>query len=116
MLPDIHLALQRLLFDQGRIPADEVDVRFDPPTQEWVDTLTRPTINLFLCDVQENTELRSASFETARGNGQGRRIVPPRRIDLLYVISAVTTEIDDEHRLLWRTLATLMRYPRFPAE
>ncbi|HEU5317664.1 MAG TPA: Pvc16 family protein, partial [Chloroflexota bacterium] len=58
MLPDIARALEQLLHERGGISPREVDVRFEAPTTEWVDSLTRPTINLFLCDVRENTELR----------------------------------------------------------
>jgi hypothetical protein len=35
---------------------------------------------------------------------------------LQYTVSVITTEIEDEHRLLWRTLATLMQHPHLPPE
>ena len=44
-------------------------------------------------------------------NGDCRRV----RIDLRYLVSAHTTETDDEHRLLWRALGTLMKSPELPA-
>jgi hypothetical protein len=116
MLPEIHLALQRLLYDYGGIPATEVDVRFEAPTKEWIDTLTRPTIDLFLHYVRENTELRQTAFSTTKVNGRGVRQLPARRVDLHYLVSAITTDLDDEHRLLWRTLATLMRHAYLPPE
>jgi hypothetical protein len=31
-------------------------------------------------------------------------------------VSALTTNIEDEHQLLWRILVTLIRYPQFPPE
>jgi hypothetical protein len=116
MLPEIHVALRRLLYDYGGIPATEVDVRFEAPTREWIDTLTRPTINLFLHHMRENTELRQTAFTTTRVNGRGVRQLPPRRVDLHYLVSAITTDLDDEHRLLWRALATLLRHAHLPPE
>ncbi len=114
MLPDIHEALQRLIHDQGRISPFEVDVRFEMPTKEWLGRLTRPTVVFFLFDLAENIELRRNDFQQTRGNGRAERRLPPRRIDLHYLISAVTTDAADEHRLLWRTLETLLRYQQLP--
>src|SRR5438067_684693 len=114
MLTEINLAVQRLLYQQGGIPPEEVDVRFEAPTKEWIDSLTRPTINVFLCDVRENIELRRGDYQVGRENGRAKYELPPRRIDLQYMVSVITTEIEDEQRLLWRTLATLMRHAHFP--
>lgn len=116
MLADIHDALQRLLYEHGRISPFEVDVRFEAPTKEWVERLTRPTLNLFLFELQENTDLRQTSFQTTRGNGRAERRLPPRRVDLRYMVTAITTEIDDEHRLLWRALVTLLRHQQLPVD
>lgn len=116
VLPDIHSSLRRLISDYGGISPLEVDIRFEAPTKEWITRLTRPTINLFLFDLHENTELRQNNFETTRANGQGIRRLPPRRINLQYMVSALTTEVDDAHRLLWRTLVTLLKYPELPLE
>jgi Pvc16 N-terminal domain/Carboxypeptidase regulatory-like domain len=116
MLPDIHTSLERLLYERGRIPSREVDIRFDLPTKEWVDGLTRPTISFYLFDVRENTTLRRANLESTQHNGRVVKSLAPRRFDLNYLVSAITTNVDDEHRLLWRTLGTLLRFPRLPAE
>jgi hypothetical protein len=37
-------------------------------------------------------------------------------MDLGYLVTALTGDIADEHRLLWRALATLMREPTLPEE
>lgn len=116
MLTELHTAVQRLVHECGRVPASDVDVRFDPPRREWVTSLTRPTLSFFLFDVRENTELRQANLEASRGNGHTTYRVPPRRFDLRYMVSALTTVIEDEHLLLWRALVTLLRYPTFPDE
>ena len=116
MLLELHNTLQRLLYDRGQISPREVDIMFEAPTRERVDKLTRPTINMFLFDLQENIELRQSNFETTRNNGRAERRQAPRRFDLRYMVSVLTTEVEDEHQLLWRVLLTLVRHPQFPAE
>jgi len=113
MLNDSHLALGQLLYRRGLIP-DEVDIRYEAPTKEWAESLTRPTISFFLFDVQENKEKRETNLQTFRSNGRAERRMPPRRIDLMYCVSVFATEVADEHELLWRVLATLMKYEQFP--
>jgi hypothetical protein len=115
MLSDGHQALGRLLYGRGFIP-EEVDVRYEAPTKQWVDSLIRPTISFFLFDVQENKEKRETNLQTVRSNGRAERRMPPRRIDLFYSVSAFATEVADEHELLWRVMATLMKYQQFPDE
>src|SRR5262245_20545464 len=110
MLTNTSHALQQLLWSSGRIDSEEVDIRFEAPTKCWVAPLNRPTINLFLFDVQENTEKRETNVQTVRSNGKAERRLPPRRFDLKYMVSALSTEIEDEHHLLWRILSTLMKY------
>lgn len=113
-LPDIHAALRTLLTEEGLINPAEVDVAFDAPTRQWVDRLTRPTINLFLHDVRENAERRDNSYHVARKDGRAERRRAPRRIDLRYLVSAIATDVDDEHRLLWRALYALMKHQSLP--
>jgi hypothetical protein len=98
------------------MPPEEVDIRFEAPTRELIDRLVRPTINLFLFDVHENTTLRQTNFPSARADGHAERRMPPRRVDLRYLVSALSTEIADEHELLWRAMVTLMKYPELPRE
>jgi hypothetical protein len=116
MLNDIHNAIRQLVHTYGRIDPVDVDVKFDTPSDEWVTSLTRPTISMFLFDVQENTEKRETNMQLVRGNGKAERRLPPRRIDLCYMVSALTADVEDEHELLWRALATLMKYREFPRE
>jgi hypothetical protein len=116
MLLEIHNTIQQLIHEHGQISPLEVDITFDTPTHELIDKLTRPTINLFLFELQENTDLRQSDFESARNNGRGERRMPPRRFDLHYMVSILTTELEDAQQLLWRVLLTLVRYPHFPAE
>jgi hypothetical protein len=116
MLTELHDALRRLLHEQGQMSPLEVDVRFEAPTRQWIDRLTRPTIDLFLYDLEENADLRATQFQTLRSNGHAERRAPPRRIDLKYMVSGLATDIGDAHRLLWRALVTLLKYPEVPTE
>ena len=116
MLAAIHDSVATLLYDKGRIDPNEVDVSFEVPRDDWVRSLTRPTINLFLFEVVENTEKRETSPYTNISGGKAERRLPPRRIDLSYMVSVLTTDVEDEHEVLWRVLATLMRYQQLPQE
>lgn len=116
MLLELHTMLQRLLYERGQINPQEVEIRFEAPIQERIDRLLLPTINFFLFEVQENVELRQNAYQTVRANGRGERRPPPRRFDLHYMVSALSSEIEDEHLLLWRVLTTLVRYPHLPDE
>jgi hypothetical protein len=116
MLHEVHSALQRLLYERGQISAREVDIQFERPTRERIDKLIRPTINLFLFDLQENIELRQNDFRTRSSNRRAERYLPPRYFDLRYMVSILTSAIEDEHLLLWRVLTTLVRHPQFPPD
>jgi hypothetical protein len=116
MLPEIHTLLRTLLYDVGRINPLEVDILFEAPTLERFQRMTRPAISIYLFDVRENLDLRNTSFPTTKTATSAQRRMPPRRIDLYYMVSALSTDVDDEFRLLWRALATLMRHPDFPDE
>ena len=116
MLTELHATLRALLYDRGLIDRGEVEIAFDAPARPWIGAQTRPTLNFFLYDIEENTDLRSTAMQTARGNGVGIHRMPPRRFDLRFMVSAITTAIEDEHLLLWRALVTLMKYPTIPTE
>ncbi len=116
MLTEIGETLRSMIYEEGRISPADVDVRFDAPAKEWIGRLVRPTVNCFLYGVQENSDLRQTGFQSTRVNGRAERRMPPRRIDLQYMVSAHATEKEDEHLLLWRVLATLLRFPELPDE
>ena len=116
MLNAINQAFASLLRERGLIDPLDVDVRFDVPSEEWVESLTRPTVNAFLIELRENTEKRDNAPVTAINGGRAERRMAPRRIDLMYMVSVVTADIEDENELLWRVLATLMKHQQFPSD
>jgi len=116
MLNAIHQAFESLLRDRGLIDPLDVDVRFDIPCEEWVESLTRPTVNAFLFELYENTDKRDSAPVTTVNGGRAERRMAPRRIDLMYMVSILTADVEDEHELIWRVLATLMKHQQFPSE
>jgi hypothetical protein len=116
MLNAINAAVETLLRDRGRIDPLDVDVRFEVPSDAWVGSLTRPTVNFFLFELHENTEKRDGAPQTSVNGGRAERRMPPRRIDLQYMVSVLTADVEDEHEVLWRVMATLMKHQQFPPE
>jgi Pvc16 N-terminal domain len=115
MLPNLQNITRSLLLEHSSIPALEVDVRFEAPTRQWASSLFRPTISLFLYDVQENLELRHTAFNTWREGNTGFSKAEPRLYDFRFLVSAFATEIEDEHAIFWRVLHTLLRFSEFPS-
>lgn len=116
MINDLDETLRALLVLKGPIDPSAIDIRFELPSRDWAASVTRPTINLFLYDVRENHELRSNQRFLARNGAVGTQTRAPARVDLSYLITAWTAEISDEHQLLGRVLATLLRFQELPAD
>lgn len=117
MFDEFDEALRNLLMQEIPIRGNEVEISFDQPRREWSARLNRPTLSLFLYDMRENLSLRNRTprqnYEPARGEMLIQR--PEVRMDLYYMITAWASEVDDEHRLLARTLLVLLRHGQLPA-
>jgi hypothetical protein len=119
MFDEIDDALRQLLIREIPIRSNEVEIAFEHPKREWSARLNRPTLNLFLHDVRENVDLRNSYQHYARPNGDQRTATLPRpthRVDLHYMVTAWASEPDDEHRLLARTMLSLLRVPELPSD
>lgn len=126
MINDLDETIKQLLVEGVPLDLSEVDVVFDAPTKEWSGSLARPTLNCYLYHMAENTDLRNMDWEMERsqvGSGEGGRIRPgairrkmPSRIDMCYMVTAWANLVEDEHRLLWRSIAAFMRYRQIPQE
>src|SRR6266542_2582586 len=78
----------------------EVDVSFAAPDRDWAARVSRPTVNLYLWDVRRNLDERDGGQETVRdGNGRPMRRPPLPRVDCRYLVTAWTSEVQDEHYL-----------------
>ncbi len=111
-------ALSNLVNEFGAIDSQAIAFSFAVPTKEWIASLTQPTINFFLFDIRENTEKREVNPQAFRrmAEKEGGRKMPPRRMDLSYLVSVFASDARDELALLWRVTATLMRYSVLPEE
>jgi hypothetical protein len=108
MLQDLDETIRQILVKKGKLNGGDIDISFDQPTGEWAGGLTRPTINVYLYDIRENVELRNRQWTVERdANNKSRRVMEPMRVDLSYIVTVWTRNIEDEHRLLWRVLHTL---------
>jgi hypothetical protein len=115
MINDLDEVLRTLLIEELPIKNGEVDISFDLPNREWSARLNRPTLNLFLYDLRENTTLRQPEWQIKRdGDGTAKKRRSPVRMDLHYIITAWAKEALDEHHLLTRTLMVLFRHPILP--
>lgn len=117
MIHELDETLKQLLITEMHIENSEVEIQFDLPQRDWTAGVSKPTLNLYLYGITENTELRRNNWVVERGgNGQATKKRPPRRIDLTYLVTAWTSTVEDEHRLLWRALWALFRHPELPEE
>ena len=119
MIDELDEVLRQYLIRELPIKNNEIDIAFDQPRKEWSARVSQPTLNVYLYDVRENVKLRVGQqvWDTERhddGSISQRR--KPVRIDLHYLITAWTTEPEDEHRLLTRTLLALFRHQNLPDE
>lgn len=118
MIDLLDETIRDLIMQRGLFDADSVEVSFQQPTGTWAAGLTRPTINCYLYDIRENTELRSAEwFVEQKEKGQASKRLAPRRYNLSYLITAwAPNQAGDEHAILWRVLAVLSNHPIIPTE
>ena len=117
MFTDADDSIRQLLIRQVPLDVGEVDVCFDMPSRDWSGGLAKPTLNLYLYDIRENRDLRENDWIVSRDcNNTANKRRPPVRIDLSYLVTAWTTAVEDEHRLLWGVLSAFLRHPVLPRE
>lgn len=113
MLHLLDESLEALLREAVPLPERDVDIAFEAPDRDWGARITRPTVNLFLWDIQRNLDETDAGFELQRDpSGRTVRRTPPPRVDCRYLVTAWTSEVRDEHALLGAVLRTLLVTPR----
>lgn len=116
MLDDLDETIRQLLVRHVPLDTAEVDISFETPDREWSSRLNRPSINCYLYDVRENTDLRSTSWDITRQNGQFVKRKDPVRFVVTYQISVWARAPEDEHRLFWHVLSALARHPVLPED
>lgn len=91
-----------------------ITLHFTQPNRRWIENIANPTINFFLFDLTENTELRQLAPQSKRGST--RLHMPPRRFDLSYLVSTFAPIEADQYEILWSTLASLIEHQYLPEE
>lgn len=122
MIDDLDLTLKELLIRE--LPThllEGVALTFAPPNSDFPPAaVTLPAIDVFLYDVRENRELRSADWVTERrDDGAVVRQRPPVRVDCSYLVTAWASDSAqepwyDEHKMLGEVMRVLLRYPVIP--
>jgi len=117
MITDLDETIKKILIEKGKLDTGEVDISFECPDREWSASISKPTVNLYLYDIRENHELRGNEWYVHKDeNGIATRKKNPNRVDLSYLITVWTNDIEDEHRVLWYVLRTLFRYYELPQD
>jgi len=95
-----------------------IGIAFDQPTRPWVQTVTGPTVNLFLFDIRENLHRRDVMYEEVRDESGAlvARRPPPRRFDLHYTVTAWAPKALVEHKLLGVALSCFSAYDVAPRD
>jgi hypothetical protein len=115
MIDDLDKALRTLLKLEIPEDLDEEHIRFEAPDAGFAPSMK--AINLFLYDVRENRELRSAEWLMERqNNGAVTKQRAPVRVDCSYLITAWAGDVLSEHLLLGKVMRALLRHPTLPAE
>jgi hypothetical protein len=113
----VDRALEEFLRARVPLSAHAVDVSFQTPDRTWGAALTRPTVNVFLWEVQSHTGYLATGLQQ-RVNRTGdieRRPTNPV-VDLSYLVTAWATERRDEHELLGSVLACVLAHRAIPSE
>jgi hypothetical protein len=112
MIADLDVGLRDLLLSQLRRHGfDDIDVSFETPTTDWAGTLTRPTVNLFLCDIRRSAKPGQTGPDSGRANGRATERPPGMRVDCIFAITTWSKAVADEHRLLSQVLGVLFAHP-----
>jgi hypothetical protein len=121
MIDDLDRTLEELLHHELRAsPFEEISISFATPDSEFPsDAIALPAVDLFLYDVQENTDLRDKSWTVEHNpNGTATRAHALTRINCSYLITAwpedSATPAFAEHRLLGEIMKALVRHPTLP--
>lgn len=116
MLQQLDEGLEAFLRETVPLGRSEVDVSFEAPDKEWGAGITKPTVNLFLWDIRRSLDEAESGRELVERNGEKYWRQKPPRIDFRYLVTAWTTEVQDEHRLLGSVLTTLLANARLEEE
>ena len=118
MIAEVDNALRELLIRELPIRKGEIEIAFDQPRREWSTKLNKPTLNLYLFDIKENVDLRGSKQTFREDHEDGTVTIRrnPVRVDLNYLVTAWTKDVQDEHHLLSSALVALFSQPFLPQD
>ena len=108
----LRTLLRRELTETG---FNSVEIAFEAPNREWSSRLTQPTLNLFLYELRENRHHHKAQWDGA-SDGSRSEARPPLWLDAAYTLTAFSTAVEDEHRLMSQAITALAAYPELPPD
>jgi hypothetical protein len=120
---DLDSTLASLLTRElSRTVSDKVTISFATPDGQFPPaSISLPAVNLFLYDLQENSDLRDRAPLVARKtNGSVSSTPAPLRVDCYYLVTAWAPAGADshqrEHQLLGDAMKALIRYREIPPQ
>src|SRR3954463_8098846 len=117
MLHELDTAL-RTLVERELGEESDVEIDFDAPTKEWASHRNRPTIDIYLYDIRQDTT--RYQFGTIEHRGSDRLVTArrpmPKFFRIAYLVTAWTQRAEDEHRLLSGLMSTFLMHETIPAE
>jgi hypothetical protein len=117
MFADLDETLRQLLVREVPLPPSDADIAFERPDRERTARFSRPTVDLFLFSIDENLELMQAGWNVTRHPDNSTTLRwPELRVDLRYLVTVWTQEIDDEHNLLFHLYRTFRRFTVLPTD
>lgn len=116
MLNLLDESLEAFLRDVVPLPPKDIDVAFDAPDSDWSTSVTKPTVNLYMWDLRQSVEGRESGVRLEEVDGVMVRRRPPPQVDCRYLITAWTSEVQDEHALLGAVLGALLQHDQLSAE
>lgn len=116
MIDDVDRTLRSLLERSLGLTPDQV--YFDRPDERFAQTVKSPrALCIYLCDVRENRDLRSAEFSVERRSDGAATVRPPAMyFELTYLVTAWADKRETEHELLSQALKLLLGHPTLDGE
>lgn len=115
MLNLVDESIESFLRATVPLSAVDIDVSFEPPTEEWAAKLTRPTVSVYLWDIRRSSTRALTGVENFERDGVSMRRMALPRVELGYVVSVWTTEYEDERTLMGALLTAILGYSDMPA-
>jgi hypothetical protein len=114
---DLDETLKQLLIREVPLPPGDADIAFERPDREETARFSRPTVDLFLFSIDETLDLIESGWNVTRHPDNSTTLRwPELRVDLRYLVTVWTQQIDDEHNLLFHLYRVFRRFADLPAD